>query len=300
MAHQPTTDIRDNALGPMAHLESWSNNTIIVFACAHFTLNSEWQKAHKNFLQWLFHTHTPNSAQVPQINPTAVGLKNSKLILWIEPFATSASLAAVALHNAIVPLLPSFRTEDVCTAKVEHTWMTGNGANAVENCHKMHLPTCDDPSNKELFLCIVDQFLDAAHNKWLKLSAGASRCAKFWDIIGGDSWIVWQEISVAWVAKTIDCFMDDIGTLIGCCFAPVLHQDQLEHLRMGTELFQMTCEQLGSHLCVINHLGHCLPGSVVGGCWRFTHTVNDWKRPRDRPVTVTAEDKIGMTADLII
>ena len=27
----------------------------------------------------------------------------------------------------------------------------------------------------------------------------------------------------------------------------------------------MTCEQLGSCLCVNNHLGHCLPGSVVGG-----------------------------------
>ena len=34
-------------------------------------------------------------------------------------------------------------------------------------------------------------------------------------------------------------------------------------------------------------------------CWRFTHPVNDWKRPRDMPVTVTKEDKIGMTVDLM-
>ena len=76
----------------------------------------------------------------------------------------SASLAAVTLCNAIIPLLPSFRMEEVCAMKVEHTWTTGNGANAVKNYYKMYLPMCDDLSNKELFLCVVDQFLDAAHN----------------------------------------------------------------------------------------------------------------------------------------
>ena len=34
-------------------------------------------------------------------------------------------------------------------------------------------------------------------------------------------------------------------------------------------------------------------------CWRFTHPVNDWKRPRDMPVTVTEDNKIRMTAVLI-
>ena len=76
----------------------------------------------------------------------------------------SASLAAVTLCNVIVPLLPSFCMEDVCAVKVEHTRMTGNGANTVETCYKMCLPTCDDPSNTALFLYVVDQFLDAAHD----------------------------------------------------------------------------------------------------------------------------------------
>ena len=75
------TDGQDNVLGPMAHLESWSNTKIIIFTCAHFTLNSEWQKAHKNFLQQSFCMRTLNSAQVPQINPTAVGLKMVNLSL---------------------------------------------------------------------------------------------------------------------------------------------------------------------------------------------------------------------------
>ena len=107
----------------------------------------------------------------------------------------SASLSEVALCNAIVPLLPSFRDKDVRTVKVEHSWTTGNGTNAVKNCHKMHLPMCDDPSNKELFLCVIDQFLDASHDDRLHLSTGALCHAKFWDIIGGNSRIVWQKIS---------------------------------------------------------------------------------------------------------
>ena len=46
-------------------------------------------------------------------------------ISQIEQLAMSASLAAVTLCNVIVPLLPSFCTEDVCTVKVEHAWTSG-------------------------------------------------------------------------------------------------------------------------------------------------------------------------------
>ena len=91
----------------------------------------------------------------------------------------SASLAAVTLCHAVVPLLPSFRVEEVCAVRVEHTWTMGNSANVIKNYYKMCLPTCDDLSNKELFLCIGDQFLDAAHNDHLHLSTGVSCCAKF-------------------------------------------------------------------------------------------------------------------------
>ena len=40
-------------------------------------------------------------------------------------------------------------------------------------------------------------------------------------------------------------------------------------------------------------------GWCKGVHWRFAHLVNDWKRSRDRPVTMTEEDKIGVIADLI-
>ena len=35
-------------------------------------------------------------------------------------------------------------------------------------------------------------------------------------------------------------------------------------------------------------------------CWRFAHPVNDWKRPRDMPTTMTEEDMIRMTVAFII
>ena len=138
----------------------------------------------------------------------------------------AASLAAVTLRNVIIPLLPSFRAEDLHTAKVEHSWTTGQGQNAVDNYCKMHLLTCDDPSNKEQLLCIIDQFLDAAHNKRLHLSCGASRCTKFREVVGGNLRIVWQEISNACAAKTVDSFMEDVDLLVSHYFAPTLCQDQ--------------------------------------------------------------------------
>ena len=75
---------------------------------------------------------------------------------------------------------------------------------------------------------------------------------------------VWQEISDAQGAKTVDTFVDDVCILIGHHFAPALHQDELEHLCGATKPFQMTGQQLRSCFCVIGHLDHCLPGSVFG------------------------------------
>ena len=103
----------------------------------------------------------------------------AKVSLKSKQLTMSASLATVTLCNVIVPLLPSFCTEDVRTVKVEHGWTTGNGTNAVAHSYKMYLLTCDDPLNKELLLCIIDEFLDAVHNDRLHLSTGASCYTKF-------------------------------------------------------------------------------------------------------------------------
>ena len=86
-----------------------------------------------------------------------------KASLELKQLTMSASLAIVTLCNVIIPLFPSFCTEDICTVKVEHHWTTCNSRNAVAHGYKMCLLTCDDPSNKELLLYIIDQFLDAAH-----------------------------------------------------------------------------------------------------------------------------------------
>ena len=83
--------------------------------------------------------------------------------------------------------------EDVCAVKVEHGWMTGNGTNAIAHSHKMHLLTCNDLSNKELFLHIFDQFFNDAHDNLLHLSAGALRglthCVSFGLLVLVCSWV---------------------------------------------------------------------------------------------------------------
>ena len=191
----------------------------------------------------------------------------------------SASLAAVTLCNAIIPLLPSFHTEDLHTVKVEHFWTTGEGENAVKHSYKMYLPTCDNTSNVEQLLYIIDQFLNAAHNDQLYLSTGVQCYTKFQDIIGSDLRIVWQGISDAQVNKTVDRFWTNLDTLVGHYLAHTAYQDQLEYLCTATKPFQMSCKQLGSPLCVISHLGHYLPGSLIGGvCFDLFATDDTLKR----------------------
>ena len=66
-----------------------------------------------------------------------------------------SGVAALALREAIIPLQTTFKTEDLLTAEVEHSWTTGTGNAARDRTAKMYLPTCDDPSKKELFFYVL-------------------------------------------------------------------------------------------------------------------------------------------------
>ena len=94
---------------------------------------------------------------------------------------------------------------------------------------------------------------------------GISRYAKVWDIVGGNPRVAWQEISDAQAARTVDLFTEDLDVLVGCYLAPAACQNQLEYLCTATKPFQMSCEQSGSRLHVISHLGCYLPGSTIAG-----------------------------------
>ena len=141
-----------------------------------------------------------------------------------------------------LPLTPSFRPEELRTVKVEHKWTTGNPPQ--DRYAKMYLPVCDDPSNKEVFLYVIDQFLDAAHTDRLHLTTGAQRYTKFRSILGGDLRIAWQEISDATANKSVDTFQTDLDLLIGRYFTPTSYFDQLEYLRTVTKPYQQSCEEL--------------------------------------------------------
>ena len=70
-------------------------------------------------------------------------------------------------------------------------------------------------------------------------------------------------------------FWTNLDTLVGCYLAPAAYQDQLEYLRTAAKPFQMSCKQLGSRLRVISHLGHHLPGSLIGGVCFYLFTTNN-------------------------
>ena len=171
-----------------------------------------------------------------------------------------SAVSALTLKEPIIPIVSSFDPANVRTAKVEHEWTTG-GANPRDEFAKMYLPVCDDPSQKELFLYVVDQFMDATHDERLHLSTGPIRYTKFRIVLSGALRISWQTISDGRANKTVNTFAEDLRALVGMFLAPASRDDQLEYMRSITKPFTMSCETLGARIQVVSRLGRFLPGS---------------------------------------
>ena len=173
-----------------------------------------------------------------------------------------ASVAGLSLSEAIIPLKQSFETENLRTTKVEHRWITNaGGPNQREHSSKMYLPVCDDPSNKELFLYVIDQFLDAADTVRLHLTTGDSRYNKFRQVLDGSLRLDWQNLSTARANKSLDTFIEDVHALIMLYFPSSSRMDQFAYLTKATKPFNMTVNEVSARLTVIGRLGRLLPGS---------------------------------------
>ena len=172
-----------------------------------------------------------------------------------------SAVSALTLREAILPLTQSFTPSELQTVKVENNWTSGSGANARDKYYKMYLPVCDDPSKKELFFYVIDQFLDAMSADRLHLTTGAERYSKFRMVVEGSLRLTWQTISASRVPKTTDTFEEDLRKFIATYFAPTARDDQLEYLRGATKPFTMTTEALAARIRVISRLGRLLPGS---------------------------------------
>ena len=66
-----------------------------------------------------------------------------------------ASFAGLTLREAILPLKTEFVPENLRTVKVENRWQSNNN----DQYYKMYLPVCSDPTDKEAFLYVIEQFL---------------------------------------------------------------------------------------------------------------------------------------------
>lgn len=171
-----------------------------------------------------------------------------------------ASLAVLTLKEAIIPIVPSFNPEDLRTVKIENKWTTTAG----DQYAKMYLPICSDPSQKEVFLYVVNQFIDAAHSERLHLTVATTRYMKFRAVLDGDLRLTWQALTDSRTTKTMDSFHEDLRALIATYLPPSSYEDQLEYMRTATKPFSMSCAALGSRIRVISELGKYLPGARVG------------------------------------
>ena len=131
-----------------------------------------------------------------------------------------SSLSTFTLKESIIPLVSMFDMMDIHTTKVEHK--CGN-----REYMKMHLPVCSDPSNKELFPYVIDQFLDAVHQDCVHLTTGPQLYNMFYAVVDGAICISWQSISDTCASKLVDTFSEDLTTLITEYFMETLYQDQV-------------------------------------------------------------------------
>ena len=144
-----------------------------------------------------------------------------------------AAVSVLTLRNGIIPLVSSFDVSSLQTTKVEHKWTTGNAPNTTDHYSKLYLPVVNDPSDKELFLYVIDQFMDASHNDRLHLSTGTSLYTKFRQVLGGDLRIRWQTLSDAQANKTTGTFATDLTAFIAKYLPPSAFEDQ--------EAYYLTC-----------------------------------------------------------
>jgi len=187
-----------------------------------------------------------------------------------EIIFTMAAVSMITLKEAIIPLQCSFDADNTRTIKVEHKWGNNN-----ENYGKMHLPICGDPSKKELFLYVIDQFIDAAHEDRLHLTSGPVLYTKFRMVLDGALRLAWQSISDDRNQRTVESFKTDTTKLVDKYLSPSSFEDQKEYLNNVVKPFSITCENLGARLEVINRLSTLLPGSEGG---RVYPTILSMKR----------------------
>ena len=170
------------------------------------------------------------------------------------------SAAGLTLSEPILPLKCSFDPTMLVTTKVENTW---TDANNVSKTYKVYLPVASDPSQKELFIYVIDQFVDAMADERLHLNNIETRYNKFRQVVDGTLRIDWQAISDERDAKTDDTFWRDILRLINLYFSPSSRLDQEEYLKHTKKPYDMTVNEVSARLKVVNRLSRYLPGSWV-------------------------------------
>ena len=178
-----------------------------------------------------------------------------------------AAIAALTLRDPILPVVSTFRPEDLTKVKVENRWDMDVANGQVPKYGKVYLPVCDDPSKKELFVHVINEFLDACDDSRLHLNTGALRYNKFRQVLEGSLRVEWQGISNdrGEPNQTTVTFAEDVRTLMLRHFTASSREDQLEYLRGATKPYSMTVAALSARLSVISFLGRLLPGSWTAG-----------------------------------
>ena len=169
-----------------------------------------------------------------------------------------SSLGAT-LNEAVIPLVPKIKTEDLEQAALIVYRPVGQGNNIHHEKKKALVPKCLEEDPESLLRTVVS-FFDACDNARLHLSTGPLRYEKFRECLGGNILDTWDAVSTG-TPNTVAGFQTAVENLIAQYLVPTAQSDQAQYLQNCRKPFRLSCFQLGGRLGFINKLMSWFPGN---------------------------------------
>ena len=172
--------------------------------------------------------------------------------------APLSSLGAT-LNEAVIPLIPKIKVEDLDQVSLTVYRPVGAGNNIHHEKKKASVPKCIEEDPESLLRTVVS-FLDACDNNRLHLNTGALRYEKFRECLGGNILDTWDTVCIN-APNTLAGFQQALQDLIAQYIVNTAQSDQAQYLQNCRKPFRLSCFQLGGRLGYINKLMAWFPGN---------------------------------------
>ena len=192
------------------------------------------------------------------------------------------------IDNPPIPIIPTLSEEEITRVTVNHRYNAGTNDNRDMARVTSELPVADRP-NVELIIHVINEFIDATDDNRLHLDTGASKFAKFREVLKGTPRNRWDAELAGNAGRTNDDFTARLAGFVARFVGPegLLVQEQYM-LTKVVKKRQQTVEELNDRIDVIETCARRFPGAPanLAEVWNeskrknmlFNMMLDTWKR----------------------